>query len=192
MKNVNVIQRSKMILMGLLAAVSSAAFANDNVLAEETFKATFSDYGLIDNVLKCTPGYRGFYPTADVVELQQHTVDLGYAVTDKVYRSYSKLGLENDPQNRRVGERRPYAEGCKLAIDKIKSEIAGKEVVELTIHRRVTQMSNAQNRATRKLNGDVLQVNLIQSLLVFESINFIFAGLEFGLGQFTNGAVISK
>ncbi|MDZ4661692.1 MAG: hypothetical protein SGJ18_08735 [Pseudomonadota bacterium] len=173
----------KKILTTMSLFLASTAFASTSV--NEKFIATFSDYNQFDQMVKCSPGHRGHYPTLDMIAIKSHAVDMGLSISDK-FRAESSIGLKNDPKERINGPR-PYDAGCKPAMEQLKAAITGKEVVEVTVNRTVTVSPNTDGRAYRKVNGEVLNVRYVTTEQSFESVKFELGGFVFTGGQLQNG-----
>ena len=64
----------KLLAMGLLTLGQVQAQGLET-LVDETFVATFSLYKRpLEEVLTCEPGYRGGFPTQDVLTLKSYTI----------------------------------------------------------------------------------------------------------------------
>lgn len=183
----------KLLAMGLLSLNQGHAQGRET-LENETFVATFSLYDKkLEEVLTCDPGYRGGFETADVLKLKSFTVDMGLPVQmEEEFFAHSSLGLENDPPNVPPGALRPYAEGCQLAIDRIKAAIKDKEIVELKVRRNVNIYPNTSGRAYRKVNGEVVSVKYQTFEQINEFLTVEFAGENFWASRSVNTKRISQ
>ena len=50
------------------------------VIEENEFTATYSDFNRPDTLLSCTPGYQGGFATPEVIKLKNHAIGLGFNV----------------------------------------------------------------------------------------------------------------
>ncbi len=161
--------------------LSSLAFAGETVIADETFKTTFSDYGHLNDLISCRPGYKGFYPTPDVISIKGG-VELGFSMDQRNFTAYH-MGMSS----LKAGEKRPYAEGCGPAMEQLKKQIESQETVEITVHRRVVSYPSVDSRVYRNRKGDVQHVKYVESELHYESYRFELAGFKFQLGRSLSG-----
>jgi hypothetical protein len=175
----NGVVQMKKILLSAGVMMFTANFAMAEVLISEKIPTTFSLSSLkLEDVLKCTPGYRGGYATGDSLTLEGFTISTGLSTAVEKYMAESSLGLENDPPNSHPS-RRPYKEGCQLAIDKITAHIKDKEFVEVTINRSVQKWDNSGSLVRRDLHGDVHSVKYQHVDTIIEFLNVDLAGFDF-------------
>jgi hypothetical protein len=164
---------------------SSLGFAADKVLVDDTFKATFSDYGRLKDYLSCKPGHQGWYATPDAIVLNSGAVDLGFYPGQRSFIAFSSESMATEP---RKGSRpRPYAVGCEPAMKKLVKAIESQSTLELKVHRMLRVSPNALSRAYRNRAGDVQSVSYFQAEHYYETYEFELAGLEFSLDRELDG-----
>ncbi len=167
-------------LMATLSFLPALALAQPSI--DEKIVATFSDYNQFDSMVTCSPGYRGNYPTSDTITIKSHAIDLGLGIS-KDFQAETDTGRTTETG---VPGRRPYEDGCKPAMEKLKAAIA-KEVVEVIVHRTLTVWPKTSGRVYRKVTGEVLRVEHITTQESFERFAFELGGLKFSSGQTLNG-----
>jgi len=170
--------------------VGSLSTASAQTLIQEDIQTTFSDYGQLEKMLTCIPGFRGGFATDDILILKGG-IELGLSIYHPEYRADSDLGLKNDPPHSQPGPR-PYKEGCQLAIDQFKAEINAKEIVEVTVNRKIEMWPKTEGRARRKRNGEVVTVDYFTYEQYIEFFEFTLGGFRFWNNQTVNGKQIKK
>lgn len=178
----------KSFLLAISFLLAPTAFAETTI--DETFVATFSDYERFDNIVTCSPGFRGSYPTQDIISIKTHAIDTGLTMAEQ-FTAYSDIGINNDPIHAQPSTR-PYDEGCRPALEQLKAAIAGKNVVEVNVRREVTVYPNTISRVRRNLSGDVLGVKYVTTELNYESVSFELGGFKFRSGQTMNGKTVQR
>ncbi len=167
--------KTKMTLILGLITLSSAV-ASETVF-DETYTTTFSHFNKLDEMLKCEPGYRGGFATEDTLILNSNTIATGYTVNMGDFYSFSGLGLAKDPPHSRG--RRPYAEGCQLAIDQFKEKIAGKDIIEISVHRTGTRSTDLNYRPVRNVAGENLSIQQFYAEEIYEYTATEIGGFDF-------------
>jgi len=165
--------------------VAAYSFAGNSIIFEENIDTTLSlNGGQLGDVLTCDPGDRGAYPTPDVLTLSGTTISTGLATDVGHYIAYSDLGLQKDPPHSSLSPR-PYAEGCQLAIDKIKADLLNKDIVELTIKRSVQNWGETASLIRKNLKGDILSYKTRGIDTIVEFLDISISGFDF----YTNHSV---
>ena len=167
--------KTKMTLMiGLLA--TSSVFASETIF-DETYTTTFSHFNNLDEILKCEPGYRGGFATEDTLLLKSNTIATGDISNMGDFFSFSGIGLANDPPHSHGI--RPYAEGCQLAIDQFKANIAGKDIIEISVHRTGTKSTDLHYRPRRNAAGESLRFDQFYAEEIYEYTTTEIGGFSF-------------
>lgn len=164
---------------------SSLGFAADKVLVDDTFKATFSDYGRLKDFLSCKPGHQGGYATPDAIILGSGAVDLGFYPGQKSFIAFSREAMATEP--RRGSRPRPYALGCEPVMKKLTKAIEAQSTIELKVHRMLRVSPNTLSRAYRNRAGDVQSLSYFQVEHYYETFEFELEGLKFSLDRELDG-----
>jgi|GEM_PF-2809995 len=152
-------------------------------IVNTTYTTTFSHYGNLSNVLSCQPGMKGGYAIPDTLSLRSHAVELGVDIHNN--EDLIHLSFEAVERERRNGvgpgefSDRPYSEGCKPLMERIQTEIDGKELVWVTVSRRVNRYFDNVSIVQRDINGEVKNVRWNKVRKIMESVTVDLAGFKF-------------
>lgn len=168
------------LIITISALFSMHAFASVQTLVEEEKTATVSYLNDSRGMLKCSPGFDGGYITQDTLTLPGYAVSAAPQYANDEFIAHVPLEFVKGTTEGRA-KKRPYEKGCKLALERLRAAVAGKEVIEVTVTRKVTSYVDTLPTAHRDAKGDVTSVEYPRYENIVEIQRFELAGIEFTL-----------